>query len=786
MKKRNNLSKKTAAVLAAVTVVGAAGNLPQGIVKNVSDPAMLNAEAVSSNSVGTVTGLTSNTLSFSSIRLKWNAVNGADGYSVCMRKNGKYPEIGQVGKNSTSCTINNLPAATRENFKVRAFKIVNGKKVYGSYSANWNTATNPRQVTELKSSSVNSSTVNLNWKKIGTSYYQVYQMTWNGSWQLIGETYSNNFTIYGLTAGNTYKFRVRGCKLDDKTSKNKHYGQYSSTLSVSPTVGKVSSVSTQSLSFDKIKLDWGSVLGADGYSVCLRKNGQYPEVGSVTTTSCTIKNLPAATRENIKIRAYKIINGVKVYGPYSDNIHTATNPRKVTDVSYEVLDSRSARLSWKKVGCTNYNVYQNINGSWQIVATTTSNTYTAGNLGADKDYKFKIAACKIDDKNVFHYGEYSDEFTFHTKADPNYMDKVTGLKSKTLSTSSIKLSWNALPTADGYSVCMRKNGQYPEIGDTTGTEFTVNNLPAATRENFKVRAYKIINGTKVYGEYSDNWNTATNPRQITGLKATEIKGNTVKLTWNKVGTTNYKVYQYIMNKWELIATVQYNDCLVINLKPNNTYRFKVRACKVDDKPSSNFHYGKYSDEIAVTTLNDFSQVPVKHADGAYYIGDTLIVNKSYPLPVNYNPGGLTAQTQTAFNNMRNAAAKDGISLWVASGFRSYYTQQYLYNNYVARDGKAAADRYSARPGYSEHQTGLAIDVNGSSSYFDGSREAKWLEQHCADYGFIIRYPRNKEYITGYMYESWHVRYVGKDLAKTLTKNGETIEEHFHIISKYTN
>jgi len=170
-------------------------------------------------------------------------------------------------------------------------------------------------------------------------------------------------------------------------------------------------------------------------------------------------------------------------------------------------------------------------------------------------------------------------------------------------------------------------------------------------------------------------------------------------------------------------------------------------------------------------------------NGVTYVDGILVVNKSYALPENYG-SGLTAETQKAFNNMQAAAWNDGISLWICSGFRSYSYQSQLYWSYVNRDGQWAADTYSARPGHSEHQTGLAIDINDASSNFNGTPAAKWIAAHCTEYGFIIRYPYGKQDKTGFMYEPWHVRYVGKDLAKKITKSGLCLEEYLGIDSYY--
>ena len=181
-------------------------------------------------------------------------------------------------------------------------------------------------------------------------------------------------------------------------------------------------------------------------------------------------------------------------------------------------------------------------------------------------------------------------------------------------------------------------------------------------------------------------------------------------------------------------------------------------------------------------------------DGITYIDGYLIVNKTYSLPSSYGTS-LTSTTKNAFNKMQAAAKLDGINIYIASGFRSYQTQNRLYNNYVALDGKAKADTYSARPGHSEHQSGLAFDIcshdlDGQNacinSNFDNTDQAKWLAQNAYKYGFILRYPKGKTNETGYKYESWHFRYVGTDLSTKLYNNGDwlTMENYFGITSEY--
>jgi D-alanyl-D-alanine carboxypeptidase len=181
---------------------------------------------------------------------------------------------------------------------------------------------------------------------------------------------------------------------------------------------------------------------------------------------------------------------------------------------------------------------------------------------------------------------------------------------------------------------------------------------------------------------------------------------------------------------------------------------------------------------------NYGAAPVQYNNaGLTYIQGVLIANKSYSLPSDFNPG-LDSTCENQFYKLQNAASQQGLNIWFSSGFRSYDYQAQIYNNYVARDGQAAADTYSARPGYSEHQTGLAIDVNQIDDSFIGTPEAVWLENHCHEYGFILRYPQGKQNITGYKYESWHIRYVGTDMSYAIHNSGLTLEEYFGIDSYY--
>ena len=221
---------------------------------------------------------------------------------------------------------------------------------------------------------------------------------------------------------------------------------------------------------------------------------------------------------------------------------------------------------------------------------------------------------------------------------------------------------------------------------------------------------------------------------------------------------------------------------------------------IDD---SNVDYNKPGDYIIIVTVIDaydneatgeatikIKPKPVVINNGStcavtntqpYYFNGILLVNKKHPLPCGYAPGenakagqaikALIAEMQALGFNVSNSY----------SGYRSFSNQSSIYNSYVNRDGRAKADTYSARPGYSEHQTGLAFDLRfGNGSLISaGSKEARWVAENAHRHGFIVRYLQGKEHITGYQYEPWHLRYIG-DAATAIYNSGKTLEEYLNV------
>lgn len=186
----------------------------------------------------------------------------------------------------------------------------------------------------------------------------------------------------------------------------------------------------------------------------------------------------------------------------------------------------------------------------------------------------------------------------------------------------------------------------------------------------------------------------------------------------------------------------------------------------------------YTNVINIDNQDDLAVLVNKYhkLSNDYVPSDLEKINSKYQWLGRSNE--LRKDAREAFEKMCEAATKDNIYIYAGSGYRSYQTQLYLYNTYVKRDGFKAAETYSARASYSEHQTGLAMDIANKSGFISkNDKEYDWLVKNSYKYGFILRYPEDKENITGYMYEEWHYRYLGTTLAKEVYDSGLTYDEY---------
>ena len=213
----------------------------------------------------------------------------------------------------------------------------------------------------------------------------------------------------------------------------------------------------------------------------------------------------------------------------------------------------------------------------------------------------------------------------------------------------------------------------------------------------------------------------------------------------------------------------------LNYRNNNP---DLEIIQVIKNVNMNLDKKQYEDATEIENKNNQLVLVNKYN----YLGDKFIPENLENINTQYALSNmkLVDYAKEAFEKMSKDARKENLKIIAMSTYRSYSYQVDLYNRYKKKDGQEAADKYSGRPGFSEHQSGLAVDVyNGKEDYtnFESTKEFTWMKDHAHEYGFIIRFPKGKENETGYQYESWHYRYVGIDVATYIKNNNISLEEY---------
>ena len=311
---------------------------------------------------------------------------------------------------------------------------------------------------------------------------------------------------------------------------------------------------------------------------------------------------------------------------------------------------------------------------------------------------------------------------------------------------------------------------------------------------YSVHLYYMLNGKRTYiTETKATVNPAVESRLTGKLNIENMTENGFDVVITDVSGAGKAIQEVLVPVWSdkdgqddlkwpsasKQADGSYKTHVSISDHKNNHGDYTVHLYyKIDGKLQ-----GVGGTHTSVPVLQDLSHQLTNN--GSYYsvrgkYDDIIIVNKKHGLSKDYNPGE-NPTAKAAFVRLRDDMINQGLNVGRSySGFRSYDYQKTLYDNYVSRDGQAAADRYSARPGYSEHQTGLVFDLTDKSgNLLEDARASQWLKDNAHNYGFIVRFQAGKEASTGYMPEAWHIRYVGKE-AKDIHDSGLSLEEYFGI------
>lgn len=375
----------------------------------------------------------------------------------------------------------------------------------------------------------------------------------------------------------------------------------------------------------------------------------------------------------------------------------------------------------------------------------------------------------------------------------------TTTEPENVTTTTIPLDENGVPkwseTPASGQFYVNTDGIFARIyaiqGSTTVKEYRLNDLVTVVAKT-DTDYYRLDNGTFIHADYltkfDENAPSDAIPLDENGRprwKETPVSGQFY------VNTDGIYARIYAIQGSETVKQYRLNDIVTVVARTNTDYY------KLDNGSFIHVDYLSETDTLSETdipeimdseVLADYVSVTekgyvIERKNGITYVDGIMIANKTYTLPASYDPG-IRPEAAHALAKMQNAAAAEGLTLYPISAYRSYDRQVEVYAGWVNLDGVAAADRYSSRPGYSDHQTGYTYDLNSCEVSFANTAEGKWLAKHCAEYGFIIRYPEGKEAYTGYIYEPWHVRWIGVEKAKIIMASGLSLEEYYGFPSSY--
>ena len=637
-----------------------------------------------------VSGLYESSAATDRIVVKWTAVEGADGYRVCLydESTKKYTILGTTS--SCSYTIKDLSPATRYNVRVAAY-VKNGSKLdLGTYSSSLEATTKPTAVTGVKQTAKSIDSITITWNTLkNVDGYRVYCYDQDG--KLLSSPYveENMYTATDVSGKYIYKVRAY-IKMKGYTA----WGDYSSGLQVYTKPVQVSGLYESSAATDRIVVKWTAVEGADGYRVCLydESTKKYTILGTTSSCSYTIKDLSPATRYNVRVAAY-VKNGSKLdLGTYSSSLEATTKPTAVTGVKQTAKSIDSITITWNTLkNVDGYRVYcYDQDGKLLSSPYVEENMYTATDVSGKYIYKVR-AYIKM--KGYTAWGDYSSGLQVYTKP-----VQVSGLYESSAATDRIVVKWTAVEGADGYRVCLydESTKKYTILGTTSSCSYTIKDLSPATRYNVRVAAY-VKNGSKLdLGVYSPSLKAVTKPETVTNVKRTAMTADSITITWTALkNVSGYRVYCYDTNGKLLSSPYTTSNTYTVT-GVSDEYVYRVRA------------YIKTED---YTAWGDYSKDDV---DEKLEFQTGTLLQPSECTAVSYNGASLTVKIQTGRNSsLETLKGTYGIVLLNSAGTEM---QEWKSGTVTNDNGFSVSAIFSSNDGFRMAAMGkFAIAVKNGSS-----------------------------------------------------------------------
>jgi uncharacterized repeat protein (TIGR02543 family) len=455
-------------------------------------------------------------------------------------------------------------------------KVTGDGTLYGKWVMNVPT---PASVKAISSSY---SSIKVSWAAVtGASGYQVYRATSStGAYSLITTTASISYNNIGLTYNAAYYYKIRAYKLVGTT---KVYSNFSTVVSAKPVLSTPTTVRAVSSWHNSINTSWSAVTGASGYQVyrATSSTGTYSLIKTTTSTSYNNTGLTYNTAYYYKIRAYKFLGSTKVYSNFSAVV--SAKPLSSTPTAVRAVSSSysSIKTSWSSVaGASGYQVYRatSSRGTYSLIKTTTSISYNNTGLTTNKTYYYKVRAYKLVGTTK-SYGNFSTVVS--AKPVPSAPTTVQAVPS---SYNIVKTSWSAVTGASGYQVyrATSSTGTYSLIKTTTSTSY--NNTGLATNKTYyyKVRAYRLVGTTKIYGNFSKVVSARPVLSVPSNLGLQETNNSDLLISWNAVsGASGYTIYRATSTSgpyYEIKNTTASNYTVrAVDLQLGRTYYFIIKA-----------------------------------------------------------------------------------------------------------------------------------------------------------------------------------------------------------------
>lgn len=448
------------------------------------------------------TGVQAVSAGYNAVTVSWNAVSNASGYRIyrATSAGGTYTYVGQT----TALRYTNIGLTTGVTyyFKIQAYRTVGtgeSTSVYSSYaSAQPILAT----VTGLKAASTAYNSVLLSWNAVsGASGYVISRATSaTGTYSTVATVTGTGYTNIGLTTGVRYYFKVQAYRT---IGTKKVYGNNSGYAYATPALTAPASPGAAAYSYNSIRITWSAVPGATGYNItrATSASGTYTTVASVTGTSYINSGLTANTTYYYKIQPYRVLGGKKIYGSTSAVVSAkvvfpAPASPKAVSASYN-----SIRITWSAVsGATGYNIYRatSANGTYTTVASVTGTSYTNIGLTTGTTYYYKVQPYRVSGSKKIYGSTTGVLSAVPVPAMP------TSFTAARYSASSIRLAWKAVTGASGYEIYRATSyrGTYSYVATTSSASYINSGLTSNVTYYYKIRAYRTVNGKKVYGNYT--------------------------------------------------------------------------------------------------------------------------------------------------------------------------------------------------------------------------------------------------------------------------------------------